>query len=113
MSRAFWIVLLLLPLVAVPSSAAPTPIADGNHPNLFWNQTEIDTLRSNITAGSPPLLANTYNTYIKDVVANTATIPDHQPAWRATLSYMIEPTTTKANAIKSYLFAVRSTYSGG
>jgi hypothetical protein len=85
-----------------------TPIADNNHPNLFWNQNEIDQLRQMILVDrSPEFLVDIYNKKMKNAIANPA-IDRHSgayPDFFAAVGYMIEPTQGKADAIRATLLA--------
>jgi hypothetical protein len=88
-----------------------TPIADNNHPNLFYNQREVDELRRMVLVQRNPMdLANLYDSSIKDVHAiftqNTCTW-ETITNMKAALSYMIEPADSKASAIRAYLLALQ------
>jgi hypothetical protein len=97
-----------------------TPIADNAHPNLLYNQAEIDELRTMILVNhSPAWLWNLY----QNSIAGTLAIPpnpnngdDNEP-WstndRAALTYMLESTQAKANAIRNSLLAFMSTWPNG
>jgi hypothetical protein len=90
-----------------------TPIADNNHPNLFWNQAEIDQLRNMVLVQrSPQLLVDVYNNSMKNVFA-TASEPYFTSGWNAAISYMIEPSQAKADAIKATLFDYMNAHQGG
>src|SRR5262249_20724944 len=80
-----------------------TPIADNNHPNLFWNQNEIDQLRQMILVDrSPQFLVDIYNKKMKNAIAAPAT-DNHggRSHFFAAVGYMIEPTQAKADAIRT------------
>ena len=86
-----------------------TPIADGNHPNLYYNQSEIDELRKMmLVQHAPKHLYDRYKAEIRDAVAVT-TIPDnkqpHHTNMKAALSYAIEPTARKADAMRASLLS--------
>src|SRR5262249_48157407 len=94
-----------------------TPIADGNHPNLYYNQSAIDELRNMILVHhSPQHLYDIYKNEIRNKFAIT-TIPDnHSPHARnmeAALSYAIEPTYEKADAIRSSLLSFMRAFPDG
>ena len=98
-----------------------TPIGDNNHPNLYYNQSEVDELRNMILVKrSPQHLYDLYNSRFKDVFAHTA-VTDSQnwgSYWygvnmRAAISYMIEPTSEKADAIRTSLLSFESTFPKG
>src|SRR5262249_49496529 len=70
-----------------------TPIVDTNHPNLYYNQSEIDELRQMVlVAHAPQHLRDRYDSEIKDAIA-VKTIPDnknpHHANMKAALSYAI------------------------
>src|SRR5262249_46959297 len=95
-----------------------TPIADNAHPNLFYNQSEIDELRNQILVQKNPSdLYDLYVSSIRDSLAGYSTPPE--PAsedaknFKAALSYMMEPTLTKANAIKANLLSQMSALPDG
>src|SRR5215211_7292498 len=85
-----------------------TPIADNAHPNLFYNQAEIDQLRTMVLVNhNPAFLWTLYQNKIAGTLAippNPSNPDDNEP-WstndRAALTYMLEPTQAKANAIRS------------
>ena len=86
-----------------------TPIGDGNHPNLYYNQSEIDELRNMmLMQHAPKHLYDRYNAEIRDAVA-VKTIPDnkqpHHTNMKAALSYAIEPTAHKADAMRASLLS--------
>lgn len=110
-------------LAAVPAVKGKwgkvVPIADENHPNLYYNQSEIDELRKMILVDkSPQRLVDHYNTWCKGVEAIEIvhpwprTHPEHMLEGRkvmkhniyAAISYMIEPTQAKANKIKTCIY---------
>jgi hypothetical protein len=107
------------PLVDSPKGkwGRVTPIADGNHPNLYYNQGEIDELRKMmLVQQSPKHLYDRYKTEIRDAVA-VKTIPDnkepHHTNMKAALSYAIEPTARKANAMHASLLSFINAFPGG
>ena len=68
--------LSMIPLAMVSADSqkgqwgSVTPTADNNHPNLYYNQSEIDELRDMILVQhSPQNLYDLYNNSIKDVYA--------------------------------------------
>jgi len=83
------------------------PIADNNHPNLFWNQAEIDQLRNMVLVQkSPQILVDIYNNKMKNVLADTGPVYWGSfgiSGWQAAISYMIEPSQAKAAAIRTAL----------
>ena len=95
------------------------PIADDNHPNLYYNQSEIDELRKMILVDkSPRRLVDHYNIWCRGLDAIEIvhpwprTHPEHMYEGRkvmkhniyAAISYMIEPTQAKANKIKTCIY---------
>ncbi len=114
------IALALLLVAASQASAQVTAIAADRHPNLFFNQVEIDALRRAVLVDrSPQYAVNVYSS-----IRNTP--PAHKPAnmnslpWpenytagryatlanmKALFSYMIEPTPAKASALKAALLS--------
>ena len=92
------------------------PIADNNHPNLYYNQREIDELRNMVLVQhSPALLWNLWNSHIKGAYAigpSSNDTPDHNNMMAA-LSYMLEPTDAKANAIRSALLGFMNVFPNG
>src|SRR5262245_26935764 len=94
-----------------------TPIADNNHPNLFYNQSEVDELRRMVLVQrNPKDLANLYDSSIKDVHAiftQNECFRETITNMKAALSYMIEPTDSKASAIRAYLLALQKFRSRG
>ena len=94
-----------------------TPIADGNHPNLYYNQSEIDELRQMILMQhNPRRQYDRYIAEIRDAVA-VKTIPDnsspHSANMKAALSYAITPTAGKADAIRASLLSFVRAFPGG
>jgi len=91
------------------------PIADDNHPNLYYNRREIDELRSMILVQkSPAELVNAYNQtrkFLADSPYENAS-PNHNNM-RAAMSYMIEPTQAKADAIRTALVKFMSYFPNG
>ena len=91
-----------------------TPIADGNHPNLYYNQGEIDELRNMILLQhSPQDLYDLYNNSVKNSLAIPASRPNSDDNWSAAISYMIEPNSAKADAIHTALSSYMNTYPNG
>jgi hypothetical protein len=45
-----------------------TPIADGNHPNLYYNQSEIDELRQMVLVQHSPQTSNVDETELPGVI---------------------------------------------
>lgn len=97
-----------------------TPIAENNHPNLYYNQSEIDELRNMILVQhSPQNLYDLYMNSIRDVIAiptMVTTDPEFNPHYtnmKAALSYMIEPTSAKADAIRTSLLSYMDVFPGG
>jgi hypothetical protein len=93
------------------------PIADGNHPNLYYDRSEIDELRRMVLVQhTPKHLYDRYKAEIKDTVA-VKTIPDnkepHHTNMKAALSYAIEPTVGKADAMRAALLSFLSAFPGG
>ena len=88
------------------------PIADNNHPNLFYNQKEVDELRRIVLVQRSPMdLANLYDSSIKNLHAIFKPNECHLETvtnMKAALSYMIEPTDTKASAIRAYLLGLQA-----
>jgi hypothetical protein len=97
------------------------PIADNNHPNLFYNQSEIDELRRMILVErSPQHLYDLYNSRFKNISAILATkdypaaqVEDYHYNMRAAVSYMVEPTSAKADAIRESLLSYVSGFPSG
>src|SRR5262249_23680931 len=84
---------------------------------LFYNQSEIDELRNMILVHhSPQHLFDLYKNEIRNKFAIT-TIPDnespHAHNMEAALSYAIEPTSEKANAIRSSLLSFMRAFPDG
>jgi len=72
-----------------------TPIADNNHPNLYYDRGEIEELRQMmLIQHSPQHLYERYRAEIRDAVA-VKTIPDnkslHHANMKAALSYLPRP----------------------
>jgi hypothetical protein len=97
-----------------------TPIADNNHPNLLYNQAEIDQLRTMVLVNHSPALL--WQLYQNDIVGTLAVVCDpnngdtNEPFTtneRAAVSYMLEPTQAKANAIRSSLLGCMSAWPNG
>jgi len=94
-----------------------TPTADGSHPNLYYNQSEIDELRQKILVQqSPRHLYDRYNAEIRDAIA-VKTIPDnsnpHPTNMKAALNYAIQPTPEKADAIRASLLSFMRAFPSG
>jgi hypothetical protein len=94
-----------------------TPIAEGNHPNLYYNQSEIEELRRMmLVQHSPQHLYDRYRAEMRDAVA-VKTIPENkEPShtnMKAALSYAIEPTAAKAEAIRASLLSFVKAFPGG
>jgi hypothetical protein len=94
-----------------------TPIADGNHPNLYYDRGEIEELRRMmLVQHGPQHLFERYQAEIRDAVA-VKTIPDnknpHPTNMKAALSYAIEPTAAKAGAIRASLLSYLDAFPGG
>src|SRR5262245_65316142 len=94
-----------------------TPIADGNHPNLYYDRGEIEELRRMmLVQHGPKHLVDRYRAEIRDAVA-VRTIPDsknpHPTNMKAALSYAIEPTDAKAAAIRASLLSFVDAFPGG
>jgi hypothetical protein len=86
-----------------------TPIADNNHPNLYYNQSEVDELRKMVLVQKRPQdLVDVYNNSIKNVSALSASSDCYSETMnnmKAALSYMLEPTSAKAAAIRASLLS--------
>ena len=94
-----------------------TPIAEGNHPNLYYDRGEIEELRRMmLVQHSPQHLYDRYKAEIRGTVA-VKTIPDnkrpHHTNMKAALSYAIEPTDAKATAIRAALLSYLDAFPGG
>src|SRR5262249_53186576 len=94
-----------------------TPIADGKHPNLYYNQSEIDELRQMILVKhSPKHLYDRYKGEIKDAVA-VPTNPDngafHSINLKAALGYAMEPSAAKADAIRASILSFVRAFPNG
>jgi len=85
------------------------PIADNAHPNLYYNQSEINELRNMILVQHSP--AHLYDLYMNRFRNKIAVQTDgktgnpHGRNMEAAISYMIEPTAAKADAIKASLLS--------
>jgi hypothetical protein len=93
------------------------PIADGKHPNLYYDRGEIDELRRMmLVQHSPQHLYDRYKTEIQGAVA-VNTIPDnkspHHINMKAALSYAIEPAADKAAAIRASLLSYLDAFPAG
>ena len=94
------------------------PIADNNHPNLYYNQREIDELRKIVLVQhTPALLWDLWNNRVSGMYAQGPSSSDNPGNNNigAALSYMLEPTDAKADAIRSALldFVKRFPNGGG
>jgi hypothetical protein len=92
------------------------PTADNNHPNLFWNLSEIVQLRQMVNNNNPAALRTLYDTYMRGVVAVPLIMDgagSDQTDWYAAISYMIEPTTAKASAIRTAMLNFIAANPGG
>jgi hypothetical protein len=94
-----------------------TPIADGRHPNLYYNQSEIDELRQMmLERHSPKHLYDGYLAEIRGAVA-VKTIPENTMPnaanMKAALSYAILPTPEKADAIRASLLSFMEAFPSG
>jgi hypothetical protein len=111
---------LVFTVLAMSSFGAITAIAPDQHPNLFFNQQEIDALRQAILVdGSPSYAVSKYNAIrgsgpqskphfdgSADWHENYARfLPAQKQNMKACVCYMIEPTSAKANALKSALMS--------
>jgi hypothetical protein len=94
-----------------------SPIADGKHPKLYYDQSEIDELRQMILVQHrPERLFKRYNAEIRDAVAVKPTRENSNPHvtnMKAALSYAIKPTAEKADAIRACLLSFTSAFPGG
>ncbi len=113
--------------LAVPQvQAAPTdaakgqwgrviPIAAGNHPNLYYNQSEVNELRTMILVRrQPQRLVDLYNNVIRNAVARPVTYDESDPNnLKASMNYMVQPTSAKADAIKASLLSYRAAFPDG
>jgi hypothetical protein len=90
------------------------PIADDAHPNLYYNQSEINELRVMVLVHrTPSHLYHLYMNSIRDVMAVVAQAGAHDTNSKAAVSYMMEPTSAKADAIKASLMSYVLTYPEG
>src|SRR5688572_2510515 len=109
---------LLLVAAGDQAYAQVTAIAADKHPNLFFNQLEIEALRRAVLVEqSPQYAVNVYNSIKTTSPAhkpsnlNSLPWPENYTAGRyatlanmsASFSYMIEPTAAKASALRSAL----------
>src|SRR5207248_1632817 len=92
------------------------PIADNNHTNLYYNQTEIDELRKLVLVHhSPALLWDLWNNRVSGMYAQGPSSSDN-PANNnigAAISYMLQPTNRKADAIRSALLDFMKRFPNG
>jgi hypothetical protein len=124
------LLLVVLTLARVPAAWAATapkgiwgtvtPIADTNHPNLFWNMAEITQYRTQLlTNHEPAWLWDLYQAQIRGATAvpcnrtNGDTGEPWQTNGRAALSYMFEPTQAKATDIRTSLLGCMATWPQG
>jgi hypothetical protein len=91
------------------------PIPDNGHPRLFWTQAEVDQLRTQLlTYHSPSWLWDRYTQLYQGVLAipPDCNHPNDYEPWRtntrAAITYMLEPTQAKADAIRAALLAFPS-----
>jgi hypothetical protein len=111
---------LLLVAAGDQAYAQVTAIAADKHPNLFFNQLEIEALRRAVLVEqSPQYAVNVYNSIKTTSPAhkpsnlNSLPWPENYTAGRyatlanmsASFSYMIEPTAAKASALRSALLS--------
>jgi hypothetical protein len=94
-----------------------TPIADENHPNLYYDGGEVEELRRMmLVQHSPRHLYDRYRAEIRNAIA-VKTIPDnknpHPTNMKAALSYAIGPSDEKAAAIRASLLSFVDTFPGG
>jgi hypothetical protein len=94
-----------------------TPIADAKHPNLYYDQSEIDELRRIVLVERGPRhLRERYEAEIRNAVA-VKTIPDNRSPdhanMKAALGYALEPTAAKAGAIRASLASFRAAFPRG
>jgi len=93
------------------------PIADNNHPNLYYNQSEIDELRHMVLVEHrPALLWDLWNKSVSGARALGPSAPGNlqgEANIRAAFSYMLEPTDAKANAIRATLLDFMNTFPNG
>jgi hypothetical protein len=102
------------------------PIPDDQHPRLIYNQDEVTALRSLVNGGTIPLLNSAWNVVRnKNAILMGANWPSAYPEsarhgrtfnyhnQEAALSYAIEPTTAKANAIRSALNDMKNRFPNG
>lgn len=103
------------------------PIADNAHPNLFYNQNEVNKLRDMILQKKQPAeLVGLYTGKIRSAVAKNAPADqkDHKKNYsagiavqrnnmKACISYMIEPTAAKADKIKASIKSFMAAHPNG
>ncbi len=94
-----------------------TPIADGKHPNIFYDPGEIDELRQMILVQHQPQhLYDRYIAEIRDAVAVKTTQGKSNPHvtnMKAAMGYAIRPTPEKADAIRASLLSFISVFPRG
>ncbi len=92
-----------------------TPIADNNHPNLYYNQSEVLEMRNMILVQkSPQALVDLYNNKIKNAIARPAVYDEFDVNnMEAAMNYMIEPTGAKADALRVSLLSYKAMWSDG
>ena len=105
---------------AISSEPGGIKLIRTNHPNLWYNQSEIEQLRKMILIDkSPPKLSDIYHEFCKGKMASYPPYP-WSKKWKdcysqgykvginnmeACISYMIEPTQEKAYRMKDVIFA--------
>jgi hypothetical protein len=94
-----------------------TPIGDGKHPNLYYDQGEIDELRQMVLVRhEPKRLSDRYNAEIRSALA-VKTLPEnkspHFANMKAALGYAIEPGPAKADAIRASLLSFVAAFPDG
>jgi hypothetical protein len=97
-----------------------TPIADNNHPNLLYTMAEITQYRTQLlTNHQPTWLWDLYQNQIQGQLAIVCdpNNPDMSQPWfdndKAALTYMLEPTQAKANAIRTALLGCMAAWPSG
>jgi hypothetical protein len=93
------------------------PIADNNHPNLYYNQSEIDELRHMVLVQHrPALLWDLWNKSVSGALAVGPSAAGNlrgEENIKAALSFMLEPTDAKADAIRFALLDFMKTFPKG
>jgi hypothetical protein len=118
--RGIFVTVLFVLIWCSAANAQVTAIAPDKHPNLFFDQEEIDLMRQAILVSkSPQYAVNTYNNIKGTAPAqkpnnlNSLPWPENYNAGRiathanmkANFSYMIEPTSAKAQALANTLLS--------